>query len=254
LPLLVGKEDGRTKRTALLHSYGRMYCWVHSMVKLGNGNEGEVPIAEHAAVLGGCLRAILELFLDISLLKWETIEQGPEKFFSFEKVARHEFAKSSMDLDKEYKHLESQLRGTYQEAASRSQEIDDCIVRLWGVVKNGRNKGQPNRPKHWTGMTVIDRVKNLGSDFVRYYQHTYHYCNWTIHSGYLGSIIRTEEVASSFCALAYAFANDMFLRATKHMIEECDDLLDANGLKKQLDRTVLRGTRVLWDAVIRGAH
>lgn len=102
---LKGKENGRTKRTALLHSYGRMYFWVQSMVKLGDGNDTETLIAEHVLTLAGSLRAILELFLDISLLACDKIEEGPEKFFSFEKVARHKIAKSSLKLHEEHSHL-----------------------------------------------------------------------------------------------------------------------------------------------------
>lgn len=254
LGLLKGREDGRTKRTALLHSYGRMYCWVHSMVKLGYANDAQVLIAEHAPALGGCLRAILELLLDINLLKGDRIEQGPEKFFSFEKVARHKIAKSSVDLDKEYKHLTNEQRSIYEKAAARTKELNDCVVRLWGVIKNGKNKGKPNRPEHWTGMTVIERVKNLGSDYVRYYQHSYHYCNWTLHSGYGGFLMETKETASLFCALAYAFANEMFLRATRLMIEECAEFSGIDALKRQLDKVVLRGAHVLWDATVKAAR
>jgi len=95
---LKGKEDGQTKQTALLHSYGRMYCWVRSMVNLGNENDGAVLIAEHALALAACLRAILEIFLDLNLLARNEIKDGPEKFFSFEKVARHKIAKKSLCL------------------------------------------------------------------------------------------------------------------------------------------------------------
>ena len=56
----VGKEDGWTKRTALLHSYGRIYCLVESIVKLDS-------ICDYLSI-AGCTRAILELFIDMHLL------------------------------------------------------------------------------------------------------------------------------------------------------------------------------------------
>ncbi len=252
LQVLKGKEDGRTKRTALLHSYSRMYCWVHSMVKLGNNNSVETLIAEHTLALAACLRAILELFLDINLLQYDKVAKGPEKFFSFERVARHKIANTSLELDKEYKHLTNKQRIAYGDAAVGTKaEIDDCIVRSWGIIKNGKNKGKPNRPQHWTGMTVIDRVKNLGGACVRYYAYSYHYCNWSLHSGYAGPLMKTKENASLFCAFTYTYANEMFLRVIEMMMEEFAEFLDVAVLKEQLKKVELRGAHVLWDAAVK---
>jgi hypothetical protein len=247
LSSLKGKEDGRTKRTALLHSYGRMYSWVHSMVKLGDENDIRTPIAEYALGLAACLRAIFEIFLDIELLRSNKIKDGPEKFFSFEKVARHKIAKNSLELDKEYEHLSDEQRKQMGAYAGAEDDIDDLIVKLWGLTK----KKKPNRPDHWTGMTVIDRVKNLGGDCVRYYQHSYHYCNWSLHSGYIKFLMETEENASLFCALIYSFANDMFVRATEGIIEELAEFLNPEVLKGQLKKVRLRGAQLLWDAAVK---
>lgn len=249
---LKGKEDGRTKRTALLHSFGRMYCWVHSMVRLGNENDGEILIAEHALALAACLRAIFEIFLDINLLGCDKIAEGPEKFFSFEKVARHKIAKKSLGLDEAYKHLNDTQRATMRAYGDDiKDQMDADIVRLWGVIKNGKNKGKPKRLEHWTGMTVIDRVKNLGGDCVRYYQHSYHYCNWSLHSGYIKFLMATKENASLFCALTYAFANEMFLVATEMMMEEFAEYLDVAVLQNRLKKVKLRGAQILWDAAVK---
>jgi hypothetical protein len=251
LGLLKGKEDGRTKRTALLHSYGRMFCWVHSMVKLGSDNDGEPLIAEHALGLAACLRAVFEISLDIDLLGGDKVKEGPEKFFSFEKVARHKIARSSLELDKEYKHLTAEQRSqmtAYAGTASGVEgEITGTITKLWGLTK----KGKPNRPEHWTGMTVIDRVKNVGGDCVRYYQHSYHYCNWSLHSGYIDFLLATEEGTSLFCALLYAFAKDMFRGATEMMIKEFAEFLQVEVLTDQLKKVQLRGAHVLWDAAVK---
>jgi hypothetical protein len=248
---LKGKQDGRTKRTALLHSYGRMFCWAHSMVKLGNDNDGETLIAEHSLGLAACLRAIFEIFLDVNLLRGDRIKEGPEKFFCFEKVARHKIAQSSLELDKEYKHLNAEQRSQMTAYAGTAPGveggIDDLITRLWGLTR----KGKPDRPEHWTGMTVIDRVKDIGGDCIRYYQHSYHYCNWSLHSGYIEFLMATEERASLFCALLYLFANEMFRRATEIMIEEFAEFLRVEALKAQLRKVQLRGAHVLWDAAVK---
>ena len=252
---LKDKEDGRTKRTALLHSFGRKYCWVHSMVKLGNQNDGEIPIAEHALALAACLRAIFEIFLDMNLLRSDKIADGPEKFFSFEKVARHKIARKSLALDKAYEHLNGEQRTTMSAFEDDNKdEIDADIVRLWGVTKNGKNKRKPKRLEHWTGMTVIDRVKSLGGDCVRYYQHSYHYCNWCLHSGYFEFPMATKKNASLFCALTYTFANEMFLLATEMMMEEFASYLDVPALQSRLKKVKLRGAQILWDAAVKAGR
>jgi len=224
------------------------------MVKLGGENDIKTPIAEHALALAACLRATLEIFLDIKLLESGKIEKGPEKFFSFEKVARHKIAKNSLELDKEYKHLteeqRKQMSAYVGTAAGTEGGIDGLIVELWGLTK----KKKPNRPEHWTGMPVIDRVKNLGGDSVRYYQHSYHYCNWSLHSGYIELLMATEENASLFCAHIYSLANEMFLRATEVMIEEFAEFLDVGVLKDQLKKAELRGAHLLWDAGVKAGR
>ena len=66
--------------------------------------------------------------------------------------------------------------------------------------------------------------------------------------------METKETASLFCALAYAFANGMFLRATRLMIEECGEFPGVDTLKRQLDKVVLRGAYILWDATVKAAR
>ncbi len=252
LKSLLRKEDGRTKRTALLHSYGRMYCWIHSMVRLGNENDDEIPVAEYALTLAACLRATFEIFLDINLLEHDKIMKGVEKFFSFEKVARHKIAKKSLSLHERYKHLDKMQCTTMSAYGDKIKgEIDAEIVRLWGAIRNGRNKGKPSRVEHWTGMTVIDRVESLGGDCIRFYQHSYHYCNWSLHSGYIEFLMATEENASLFCALIYTFANEMFLLATEIMIKECAECLDVKTLQERLQKVRLRGAQILWNTVVK---
>jgi hypothetical protein len=185
--------------------------------------------------------------LDIKLLEYDKIEKGPERFFSFEKVARYKIAQSSLGLDKEYKHLSAQVRKQMGAYADAGKDVDELIVKLWGVTK----KNKPNRPEHWTGMTVIDRVKNVGGDGVRYYQHSYHYCNWSLHSGYTGLLMATEENASLFCAHIFSLANGMFLCATEAIIERCAEFLDASILRAHLKKVELRGAHLLWDAAVR---
>ena len=56
---LIGKEDGRTKNTAMLHTYGRLCHWVYSITKLNK--------PEDFLAISACARGMLEVFIDLNL-------------------------------------------------------------------------------------------------------------------------------------------------------------------------------------------
>ncbi len=241
---LMDKENGRTKRTALLHSYGRMYMWIHSMVKLGSeNNKGDV--AEHCHALAGCLRAVFEIFLDINLLARDTINNGVEMFFSFEGIKRFRIAKNSLELHREFNHL-SQNQIELMKSFMKTGEPRGHIIQLWGKAKNGRSK----RPRHWTGKTVIERAKDLGKEFVRIYQHSYHYCNWSIHSGYSNILIANKNEALLFVAHVYNMADEILLGSTDVLIEQLD-FLKNKGYESKLEKVSLYGAHLIWQAAVK---
>jgi len=83
---LVGKEDGRTRKTAILHIYGRIYMWAQSMVKL--------DALQDCLALAGCLRAILELYIDMELMAANTDLLDVERYFSFQQVEKWKQARA----------------------------------------------------------------------------------------------------------------------------------------------------------------
>jgi hypothetical protein len=244
VPSLMGKEDGRTKTTALLHSYGRMYMWIHSMVKLGSkNNEGD--LAEHSHALAACLRAVYEIFLDINLLSKDIISNGVEKFLSFEEIERFRIAKNSLDLHKEFNHL-TQKQTQLMQPVLDAGEPTNRIIQLWGRTK----KGKPARPTHWTDKPVIDRAKDLGKEFVRIHQHTYHYCNWSIHSGYSEFVAADKSRALLFVAHIYSIANEILLGSTDILIRNLDFLRN-KGYESKVEKVTLYGAHLIWQAAIR---
>jgi hypothetical protein len=217
------------------------------MVTLGNKDAVQTFAVEHVFALAGCSRAVFELFLDVILLAQEKIENAPEKFFSFEKVARHRVANNSLTLHQQYAHLTDDQVKTYATSGpDMKAEIDESIVALWGRTR----KDKPNRPDHWTGMPVIDRAKILGDDCIRYYQHSYHYCNWCLHSGYFNALAASEDVAWLVCAHSYNYANEMFLTSTRILMDELHDALEVEALSKELQNVESRGRRIIWDMVV----
>jgi hypothetical protein len=83
---LKGKEEGRSSKTAMTNIYIRIYLWMNSMVKLNK--------PEDCLAIAGCVRSILELYVDLNLLNSNAILNDVEKFFSFLDVERQRVAEN----------------------------------------------------------------------------------------------------------------------------------------------------------------
>ena len=235
---LVGQEDGRTKKTAMLHIYGRMYAWIGSMAKLDSRNDYQA--------LASCLRAILELYLDINLLCGEVIENGIEKFFSLADVTKFKTAKNSLRLNREFGHL-SRVESIHMEEfinkpPEKETKIRELRKKLWGKTK---------RLDHWSGLSVVKRAEELGNEFMKLYQQVYHYCNWNVHSGYSPFPGGEEDTVHMFVSHAYSSANEMFFSAMEVLNNELG-VLDSKELVQDAKKVQMVSARLYWEESVKG--
>ncbi len=240
---LIGREDGRTKKAAMLHTYGRIYLWVQSMVALDS--------AKHFPALAGCLRAIFELYLDINLLANEIIKDGVEKFFSFPDVMKVKTAKNSLKLKKEFNCFSDKeslpMEQFLQNPPDKETQVQKLVLGLWGKTR----KGKPNKPPHWTGKTVVDRVRDLKNDDIGcLYERTYYRCNWNVHSGYSDFPGAQKDDAHLCVADAYSNANEMFLDATELLNNELS-IIDKEGLRTKIEKVQMVAPRLFWEESVK---
>jgi len=199
IPKLYGLEDGRTTKTALLHLYGRIFSLVQAIMKLNHVGCYQLLVA--------ALRSLLEIHIDMILLKRGTIENGLEKFFCFSEVDKLRSALNLMRLDEELKRLERDS-GALSKYAKNSEKIEATAMRLW--------EKKPRSITHWTGATLEDRARKAGA--LDIYREIYFYGNKYVHSGYL-DFPSTEEDADFLCAYDYGFSINILKTSIELLFE-----------------------------------
>jgi len=224
---LKGKENGRTKRTALLYSYGRIYCWVESIIKLDG-------LTDFLAV-AGCARAILELFVDMHYLYFSDEDLDVERYFSFSDVSKFRTAKNIVDLKIEYDLVDPDKQNPVESFLSDSPEREKTLKlrreKLWGRTK----KGKPIQPQHWTNLSMVDRVKKVGGEIImNTYLQTYYYCNWSVHSGYSDFPGRRVEDVHLYNWHFYNLSNKMFI-GSSILINKEAQVIDSQTLRDEFN-------------------
>jgi hypothetical protein len=205
---LIGKEDGRTRKTAILHIYGRIYMWTRSMARLDGIGD--------CLALAGCLRALLELFIDLKLMNRGTIPDDVEKYFSFERINKwhkaQAIAKNRDTLGLTGDESSSAIDQYIKQGVNEEGTVRTLEQRFWGLDK----KGKPRNPAHWTDKPIAKRVELLKDDrsVVEIYDASYYYCNCLVHSTY-SDLTRDANNVHLFNGHLYTLGDQMFLAATR---------------------------------------
>lgn len=196
IPRLPQLEDGRTKKTAILHLYGRVFLLVQSVVKLNN--------VRCCQLLPASLRSLFEIYIDMILLQKESIIDDSEKFFSFSELYKYKSAKNLERIDKELgKNTKEKIVNKY--INNFTHKVSEK-KKLWGK----------KIPIHWTNLSLEDRSRLIGE--LSTYRDIYYYGNMYIHSGYL-VFPKTEEDADFLCAYTYGFSIHIFQKSTHILFE-----------------------------------
>jgi len=215
IPKLPGLEDGRTLKTSILHLYGRVFSQAQSVVKLNN--------VSCCQLLTASLRGLLEIYIDMILLRCNLIENGIEKFFSFSELYKYKSANNLKRIDKELgltngkeHNVDKYIRDSFHKAKR--------IKKLWGRV-----------PQHWSNISLEERSRTAKE--LRIYSDIYYYGNMYIHSGYR-KFPKTAEDADFLCAYVYGFSINIFSISTKILFEVVS-LEDFNFILKESDKLYL---------------
>lgn len=214
LGLLRGKEDGRTLRTAMLHLYGRFFCFLKSIVSLDRQAD--------CYLLIGALRILLELYVDIFLIKNECIENGIEKFFHHHALYKY---RTAVDL----KRIDEQLGKTLSETSALYESLKDedgkkaLIRQIWDADRV---------PNHWSNKQLKQRAE--AARCLDMFRDVYYYGNMFIHSGYV-DFPKGENDAIALCTHVYCLSSEMFCELTKIQCSECD-IDSKNDVAKEIDQ------------------
>ena len=186
---LMGLEDGKTRKTALLHLYGRIFQLAHGIVKLND--------IVCCPLLIASLRGLLELYVDMSLIKKGLIDNGLEKFFFFDELYKFRSAKNLVRIDKEIRRPEEESSVLTEHIRNREQTTQKAQI-LWGQ--------KPKYITHWSNLKLEDRARKVNE--LKIYREIYYYGNMYVHSGYV-DFPRTENDAHLLCAHVYALSSEI---------------------------------------------
>jgi len=227
---LVGLEDGITKKTALLHLYGRIFSVAHGIVKLND------LLCCH--LLTASLRILLELYIDMLLIKDCVITNDIEKFFAFSKVYKFRSLSNLIRLDEELQKpitYSSNIKKIVQDSAQINQNAN----KLWGR--------KPKKINHWTDISLEERARR--SNELEIYRNVYYYGNMYIHSGYL-HFPKTEDEAHLLCSHAYSLSLEIFYKSTKLLCNEIDIIQGKEAIKEVDKIYFLHGLFQIWKSLV----
>jgi len=231
---LKGKENGRTSRTAMLNIYGKIYMWSMSMAKMNK--------PENLLALAGCVRAVLELYVDLKLFLIEAIPNGAEKYFSFQEVEKWRVANNLVSMRNQLKssapRVDRHLDAYLKDPANSQTNIEALRRKLWGTDRNGK----VFKPKHWSNMNLKQRVGKVEDDELsEIYIESYYYCNEMVHSTYT-NLIKNLETVCRFAWHLFELGTKMFLLATR-LINETIEVIpekDVESVIKKVDSKKLK--------------
>ena len=198
--LLIGLEDGRTRKTALLHLYGRIFQSNHGVVKLND--------IKCCQLLTASLRGLLEIYVDMLLLNKGLIDNGAEKFFSFDEIYKLRSAKKLVKIDEEIKSPKKES-SVLIEYIRDEERITQKAKTLWGK--------QPKDITHWSNLNLESRSCKAGE--LKMFRDIYYYGNMFVHSGYV-DFSKTEDDAHLLCSYVYAFSSEILKKSTDIICSE----------------------------------
>ncbi|OHB54069.1 MAG: hypothetical protein A2Y12_11935 [Planctomycetes bacterium GWF2_42_9] len=225
--LFVNVKESRTKQTALIHLYGRIFQLVLSIIKLDEHKDCQLLVAS--------LRSLLELYIDMQLIKSSIIENDIEKFFSFYEIYLFNSASKLLKIDQEIRRpMEEAL--TLMQIVKNSEQIKNKSMTLW--------KKEPNKISHghWSEFTLQDRCRKANE--LELFRHIYYYGNMFIHSGYTHSP-NTEEEAYCLCSHVYGCATEILKKATE-LLFEVTGIAQKDEISKELEQIYIFESYQIW--------
>jgi len=230
----------------LLLMYIRAMAWMSSIKVLNKS-------VHFQAIVSGS-RALLEIFVDMSLLSYDKTDSSLLKMKWWEKSAKYKAAETFVNY---YQSHGAAVPDEYQSlldfVTSNKKEIEKKRLELW-PTKNNKPKHPPNR---WIGQpTLFEDIKivgenygalikeELGMSLTEYYRTEYSRMNWMVHGSALTGIREySTESFHGLCALAYKNCSDLAMLCIKFIFFDYDFITHYPDAKKDWEE--LKNKRIL---------
>lgn len=204
LPALNTLVSPTPKENALNLLSGRIRLLIESLLVLTN--------VRHFQSIVGASRTAIELYVDLHLLARNSIPNGVEKFFAFDRVQRLKAARRMVDFHDRHAGLRERGVDAFRDyIAQHAAAIDADREQLWGL-------GQ--RPDHWSNINLYKRPEALGAEFERLVNDGYDYRNWQLHSGAAGVNGFSDEVLGAMSSNALNVVHSIAIGMVVLLAEE----------------------------------
>lgn len=210
IPVLHGQLNLNDKEKAISGTYYRMYGWMRSLVVMNH--------RIHFQGAATAARTLYELLLDLKILATDKTSVSVERFHSFPEVEKYRVAEKLVSFRDSHPNSTKDVfrQRKFIGSPSRKQKIDKAVIKSWGKTKKGLSK----YPKHWTGMSVFERARNLGIEYEELYHDAYPLLSWLTHSGSTGYAGLKEEALEAYFGRSHIIAQKAFIEATIICAEE----------------------------------
>jgi Family of unknown function (DUF5677) len=160
VPVLRGQLQLSEKEEAILGTFYRIHALASSLTRLNKKLDFNA-----VAVIA---RTIFELLLDLKTLAAEKLSAKElVQFRAFAEVNRFRKAIKLLQFERENpciessSKLDSEIRKQFVKSSEKQSEIEARVEKLWGL----NSKGKLQWPEHWSGFSIRDRAKKLGSRY-----------------------------------------------------------------------------------------
>jgi hypothetical protein len=217
--VITGQLKPNDRENCFLLVYWRSVNNVNSMLDLAD--------VRHFQTIANLARTMLELAADAHLLK--SIPNSVEKLLFFNRLEKLRAAKGILNYESTHT-LSMPLNSTPYKAfvATQEQQIEQDGAALWPNLKL-RNL------KHWTGLTLDKRTKEVGQPLEEIYELYNRMLSWYVHSGGSGVMGLPPQTFPAICSLGYRVAALTFEEVIMQVAKEFKLTIVDDSIGKKLE-------------------
>lgn len=190
---------------AIRGAYYRMFLLLESAISLNH--------TKFFQTTASTTRSLFELLLDIKFLSDDEGGSWTKKYHAFPEVDKFNIATKLVKFDQSNPRILAKdiaIQKDYIENTERIKRINENIISNWGRDKNG----QPQKPRHWTGMNIDSRAHIFGLDCEAMYLEIFPNLSLYVHSGSTGYAGISKEGLESCFGLCHRQIQRIVIEAT----------------------------------------
>lgn len=191
---------------AIRGTYYRMFLLIESAVFLNN-----LRSFQTTAMI---TRSLFEQLLDLKFLSNDKDGAWTNKYHAFPEIDKVKIANKLVEFDQKNPGILSKdikIKKEYIENSERKERVKNNILSYWGTTE----KGDPQKPGHWTGMNIDSRANQFGPECEGLYLEIFPNLSLYVHSGSTGYAGISQEGLNSLFGICHRNIQKIYIEATR---------------------------------------